>query len=63
MLRSRFSEGPSLRWDKVLGRPLENRGEGGTGLGVIFADDVEGEIDERVGLGAKEGREARRPDS
>ena len=29
-------------------------------MGVIFAGDVEGEVEERVGLGGDEGREARR---
>lgn len=60
MLGSRLGEGSSLRWDKVLGWPLEDRGVGGAGLGVIFASDVEGEVEERVGLGGKKGREAKR---
>lgn len=60
MLGSRFAQSPSLRRDKVLSWPLEDRGVGGASFGVIFASDVEGEIDEGVGLGGKEGREARR---
>lgn len=43
-----------------MGWPLEDWGVGGAGFGVIFAGDVEGEIEEGVGLGGKEGREARK---
>lgn len=44
MLGSRFGEGPSLRWDKVLGWPLEDGGVGGAGFRIIFTSDVEGEV-------------------
>ena len=63
MLGSRFGDGPSLRWDDVLGWPLEDRGVGGSGFIVVFAGDVEGEVEEGVGLGGEEGGEARRRDS
>ena len=62
MLSSRFGECPSLGWHEVLGWPLEDRGVGGSGFAVIFAGDVEGEIEEGVGLGSKEGGEARTRD-
>lgn len=60
MLDSHFGGRPSLRRYKILGWPLEDWGVGGAGFGVIFAGDVEGEIEEGVGLGGKEGREARK---
>ena len=44
--------------DEVLGWPGEDGGVGGAGLGVVFARDVEGEREERVGLGCEEGGEA-----
>lgn len=58
MLSSRFGDGPSLRWDDVLGWPLEDRGVGGSGFAVVFASDVKGEVEEGVSLGGKEGGEA-----
>ena len=60
MLSSRLCDGPSLWWDEVLGWPLEDGGVGGAGMGVVFAGDVEREVEERVGLGGEEGREPRR---
>ena len=60
MLGSRLGDGTKLWWDKVLGWPLEDGGVGGAGLGVVFAGDVEGEVEEGVGLGREEGREAKR---
>ena len=63
MLGSRFGERPSLRWDNVLGWPLEDRGVGRSCFTVVFAGDVEGEIEEGVSLGGEEGGEARRRDS
>lgn len=62
MLGSRFGKDPLLRWDEVLCWPLEDRGVGTSGSGVVFASDVKGEVEERVGLGGKEGREAGRRD-
>ena len=60
MLGSRLGDGSSLWWDQVLGWPLEHGGVGGAGLGVVFAGDVKGEVEEGLGLGGEEGREARR---
>ena len=60
MLGSRLGDVPSLWWDQVLGWPLKDGGVGGAGLCVVFASDVEGEVEERVGLGGEEGRETRR---
>lgn len=50
MFSSSFGQGPSLGWYEVLGWPLEDRGVGGSGFAVILASDVEGEIEEGVGL-------------
>ena len=60
MLGSRLGDGAALWWDDVLGWPLEEGGVGGAGGGVVFAGDVEGEVEEGVGLGGEEGREARK---
>lgn len=54
MLGSRFGEGPELGWDQVLGWPLEDAGVGGASYSVIIAGGVEGEIEERMGLGGEE---------
>ena len=51
MFGSRCSEGAELGRDEVLGRPGEEGGVGGAGMGVVFAGDVEGEGEEGVGLG------------
>ena len=55
MIGSRFGKGPSLRRYKILGWPLEDRGVGGAGFSVVFAGDVEGEVEKRMGLGGEEG--------